>query len=228
MHGSNFNKSHAPGFALHRPVFGPITVAMLTLLTGFAQPMFAQEASDGVESFFWLPDDIISMSHNGKAFLPASPQGIALLEEPRINSGLALTLKVRNQQGEVIGFASELEVFPGDGAAFGGEVLLVWETVWTVTIPGRGSLFLHQQEQENRRVTEEIIGPVLQSGGKWEGDMKFQTSVGPGPNGYGIIVGGTGDFADASGCFIEVDQFKMFEAGGKAHLLGELRILPDC
>lgn len=180
------------------------------------------------ESFFFFPEDKLLLSHNGNAFLSAFPEGVALLTEPRIRTGLIVVFKLRDASGEVVGFASELEDFPAEGLVFGEEELLVWETVWTVTIPGRGSLFLHQQEQESRQVTEQVIAPVMESGGSWEGDIRFRTSVGPGPGGYGVIVGGSGAFSGANGCFVEIDRITKFSADRQAYLSGELQILPEC
>jgi len=141
-----------------------------------------------------VPEDAIAVTHGGGLFLGMGPPGIAPLEEPRIRDALALLLKIRNTEGEVIGFASELETFPANADLM--EPDTVWDTDWTLMIPGRGSLCLRQQEIAGP-LGADVVGPARAAGGVWEGHWRVKTTHGPLPGGRGRIAGGAGEFEGA-------------------------------
>jgi hypothetical protein len=165
-----------------------------------------------LESFLIeAPGDGIAVTSGGKLALAPFPPAIALFTEPRIEKGLALLAKVRDGSGEVIGYASELELFTETDLSRGD---VVWNTDWTLVIPARGALFLHQQEHSGELYTK-VIGPTLASGEDWVGDWTVLTTVGPQPDGRGLVVGGTGEFAGARGSFVEVDRLTRFTPKGE-------------
>ena len=171
-----------------------------------------------------LPTDGIAMTHGGDVALASGPPGIAVLQEPKISNGFALLAKVRDANNEVVGLASELEIFPA-----GVDMLrenVVWDTSWTLMIPGRGSLYLHEQEHSGELGTKIII-PVQESGEAWHGDWTVTTTVGPRADGYGMIVGGFGEFEGASGKFQEIVSLTGFEPAGIMLGQVELRLVFD-
>ncbi len=195
------------------------TIAVL-VVTGMA---YADEPRAGTESFFAeLPGDGIAITHGGDAGLATGPPGIALLQEERVRHGLALLAKLRDKDNVVIGFASELESFPAGADMLKEDV--VWDTSWTLMIPGRGSLYLSQQEHSGELGAKVII-PVRETGEAWRGEWTVMTTVGPRPDGYGIITGGSGEFAGASGRFAEIDTLTGFEPGGIMIGRVELRLM---
>ncbi len=183
-----------------------------------------EAAKETVESFFLtFPDDGVALTNDGSMFLKPFPEGIPRFEEPAIRTSMGILAKVRNRQGEVIGFASELEVFPPDMAETFMTGKAVWDTVWTVVIPGRGAVFLVEQEQSGSFAAE-IMGPALETGESWQGEYDMTTSVGPGSDGRGLIVGGSGAFAGARGAFIERNHFTEFDPAGPIRIGTELRL----
>jgi hypothetical protein len=185
----------------------PIIIILMVPVTGETG-----DTGSATESFFLqLPDDGIAITHGGNMALAAGPPGIALLKEAHIKDGLALLAKLRDANNEVIGFASELETFP-EGADLLSDGV-IWDTDWTVMIPGRGSLYLREQEHSGELGAKVII-PVQETGTAWHGDWTVTTTVGPRPDGYGVIVGGAGEFAGATGKFLEIVTLTGFEPGG--------------
>lgn len=165
-----------------------------------------------IESFvIEVPGDGIAVTNSGKLALAPFPPGIALFTEPRIEKSLAVLAKVRDSSGEVIGYASELEVFTETDLSKGD---VVWNTDWTVVIPARGALFLHQQEHSGE-LFPKVIAPTVQSGEDWVGDWTVLTTVGPQPDGRGAVVGGTGEFEGARGSFVEIDRVTRFTPKGE-------------
>lgn len=155
-----------------------------------------------------LPEDGIAVTHGGKVPFPAAPPGVPTFTEDALKRGFALLVRVRDAEDRVVGLAAELEVHPeGDMLAES----LEWDTDWILVLPGRGILTLQQVEHSNE-LGPRVINPTLASGQDWVGDWTIQTTVGPGPGGRGVILGGSGEFAGNTGSFIEVDHLTRFSA----------------
>jgi len=203
-----------------------IAVTVLASLPGYRNgritPILA-EGPDGtvVESFFFKsPDDGIALTHSGHLPVAIGPPGVIPLSEPAIDRGFALVLNVHDSHGEIIGFAVELEVHPeGDMLAED----LRWDTEWLLVIPGRGILILHQQEHSGE-LGPKVIDTIVNSAADWTGDWTVQTTVGPQPDGRGVVVGGTGEFDGAQGSFIEIDHLTRFTVDGMMVGDFELRV----
>ena len=201
-----------------------LTLVGLAVLPDIENPAVAPITSRGengalVESFFFTASqDVVAITHNGKLPLAAWPAGIPLFSEAAIDKGFALITRIRNAAGEIVGYAAELGGHPE------GDMLtqnLKWNTDWVVVLPARGALFLHQQEHSGP--LREIMPTVL-AGEDWRGDLRVQTTVGPRPDGRGVILGGTGEFAGARGAFIEIDHLMQWMTGGQLVAQFELRL----
>ena len=179
-------------------------------------------AESRAESFFIdIPNHGVAVTHSGKMLLAAGPPGIALFSEEKIQNSLAVLMKVRNAAGEVIGFATELEVFPAGANMIESDV--VWDTDWTVVIPGRGSFFLYEREHSGE-LGSKVISPTLKTGEPWVGDWTVTSTVGPRPDRKGRIVGGTGEFAKAAGWFTETIRLTKYTKEGAMFGTVELKV----
>ena len=144
------------------------------------------------------------------------PKDIAHIDGP----GLALISQVRDIDGAIVGVASELEDFSSGGGPASGQA---WDTYWTISIYGRGSLFLYEQE----RVLPEhikIFSDIRSSDVDWTGNDVKATNVGPSPDGFGIVIGGTGEFEGATGVFEEIITMRRFTTAGLLDASVELRV----
>lgn len=182
---------------------------------------FAAQGAETTESFFIeLPADGIAVTHDGDMALGAGPPGIGLLKEPRIADGLALLVKLRNAGNEIVGFASELEVFPA-GADPVMSDNVIWDTDWTLVIPGRGTLYLRQQEISGE-LGSKVVLPSKASGNPWQGEWIVQTTAGPLPGKFGVIVGGAGEFDGVTGKFVEIATLTGYDPAGM--LIGRIEL----
>jgi hypothetical protein len=105
---------------------------------------------------------------------------------------VAVLAKVRDAGSEVIGFASELEE--------ANLVTAVSDTVWTLMLPGRGTLHLSQQEDLAPLLDialEMLVAGELEA--SFDPPLEFVNTIGT-----GVIVGGTGEFEHARGTFREL------------------------
>ncbi|MBY0563156.1 MAG: hypothetical protein K2P58_03130 [Hyphomonadaceae bacterium] len=166
------------------------------------------------------PADFIALTHGGGAPLRQAPPGIATLADTPIPNALALTARVRDGAGRIVGLATELEDFP-PASSPGGEA--VWDTYWTVMVVGKGTLFLHQTESLGATVGR-VFREAASEGRGWTGSHTESSTVGPVAGRHGEIVGGTGDFAGASGTFREIGALRSLSSDGDIEATIELRL----
>jgi hypothetical protein len=208
-----------------RNVLCGVALALVTMLasaqdqvTAYSRP----EPGEKVLSFHSrLPDQAIALTHSGHVGLGFFPAGIPKFSEPGISRGLLANLKLEDGSGNVIGFASELELFPETSPAEADDVR--WETGWALAIAGRGMIFLEQIEHSGG-LGPRVIQPTRASGKDWVGNWYITTTVGPLPSGRGRVIGGTGEFAGIAGSFVELDRLTKFSVDGNMDVALELRL----
>jgi hypothetical protein len=161
--------------------------------------------------------DYIAASLAPGAFPASFPAGVGTLSEPAIQRGLLLAGKLRDAQGEVVGFATEQADL--DFAA------RVSTGTWTLTLPGRGTLFLSQQEDLSLLV--QLLGEMQASGElerAYSPPLVVTTTLGK-----GTVVGGTGEFEGAKGTFREVDFVELISlATGALRVTDRLELDLKC
>lgn len=168
-----------------------------------------------------MPAHAVSITHGGHVGLGFFPPDIPRFTEPGIRHGLIANLKLADAAGNVVGFASELELFPEISPADADDVR--WHTGWALALTGRGMIFLEQIEHSGG-LGPRIIQPTRASGRDWQGDWLITTTVGPLPSGRGRIVGGTGEFEGITGSFVEIDRLTRFTVDGQMEIALELRL----
>lgn len=205
-------------------LYQKILISFLTLLIFTFQTNAENEAKQTGASqlsfFMNTSKDLLSMAHGNAVPLASFPEGIPTLAGTPVSNMLAFTSTITDATGKVIGIASELEEFPAEPSE-GSPI--IWDTVWTVMLQGRGSLYLYQQEimiQED----VDIFTSTIASGHTWEGNKTHPTTYGPLLNGHGIIKGGTGEFEGVTGTFQEIVTLKNFTPEGHLGALIELRL----
>lgn len=177
-------------------------------------------AGNQLSFFLSTTKDLLSMSHGGTVPLAAFPAEIPSLAGTPVANMLALTSVIRDETGTAVGIASELEEFP---AIVPEGTPMIWDTLWTLMVRGRGSLYLYQQETMILEDVE-IFSGAINSGLTWKGSRTHATTHGPLPRGRGVVKGGTGEFAGVSGTFQEIVTLREFTPQGDLDALIELRI----
>ncbi|MFD7408625.1 hypothetical protein ACFV7R_39650 [Streptomyces sp. NPDC059866] len=174
------------------------------------------------ESFFAeVPKDGVFETHRGDLPLAVFPEGIAKFTEPRLQKAFALGGKLRDKNGEVVGFSTEIEEVLPETDFESGKLLT--HTVWTLFFPGRGTIVLDQIENSSEVATK-VFKPALESGEPWTGTLNAVTTAGPRADGKGVILGGTGEFAGIRGSGIEIANLRRFDpATGSLEGTFELR-----
>ncbi|MCF6293089.1 MAG: hypothetical protein L3J04_06830, partial [Robiginitomaculum sp.] len=176
---------------------GLVLVLSGTLWLNRSEPLPPAAPTDFIEFTINIPQDIISLTHgfaNGSARVPET---ITSLEGSSLGNMLAVSARVRDKDGNFVGMASQLELFPDVNGPRPG---MSWKADWTITTP-QGTLYIYHDE----RIAMEHMQAFahVASGENWEGSIPANTSFGPHPSGRGIIVGGTGIYAGRTGTFTE-------------------------
>lgn len=200
-----------------------MTIVLFGALALAACASFARDDPPRVQTvsfFVELPQDEIALTHGGALAIRVMPSGIATLGDTPIPNTLALITMLRDSERRVVGIATELEDFPPTPPTEGEPV---WDTYWTLMIVGRGSLYLHEKESLGPTVGRIFRDASAQAGG-WAGAHTESSTVGPLPGRNGLIVGGTGAFAGASGAFREIGTLRKFTPEGEIEATIELRL----
>jgi len=207
---------------MKKPVFALLAAFAISGVSGCGESVLDSPDSGESETlsfYLRLPDDILSLTHGGAVGMKLAPEGIVPLPESELHQSLAMTGLLRDANGVPIGTGAELEYFP-DGQAPG----VMWEVYWTIFIPGRGSIYGYEQEavpEEHYPIFETLAG-----GEDWFGDpILGKVGAGPTPDGYGVILGGNGDFENVRGKFAEFAELTGITLDGELHGTMELRFI---
>ncbi|MBL8350788.1 MAG: hypothetical protein JNL87_10770 [Burkholderiaceae bacterium] len=171
--------------------------------------------------YFHAPEDGIAATHDGRKPIRVFPNGITPLDDKALASAFVLVAKARNRDGEIVGFASEMEDVAPETDILRGR--MVMRSTWTVELPGRGTLFCDQVEDASE-FARKVVMPAFLLGQTWDAPWTFVTTVGPGPLGRGVIVGGTGEFEGVTGHCVEVTHLRRFTPQGEMTLTMELQL----
>jgi len=180
----------------------------LSLLGRPARALAATQA-EFIEYSIELPGDVLSLTHGFASGIGRTPGNITNLENSTISNMLAFTARIRDKDGNFAGLASELEIFPDDN---GIRPDITWKTDWTVTTP-QGTLLMYEVERVPTAHLPAFAS--IDAGESWTGSLPAQVSVGPHPSGRGVIVGGTGIYAGATGTFFEKVELRGLTTDGE-------------
>jgi hypothetical protein len=159
-----------------------------------------------IERFYWTtPDDVLAITHDGSVAQPPLPEGIESLAGTPLKNQVAILTKIRDAYGNEIGIASELEWLTDDNKL---------QVYFTITLPNRGVLVAHEVKDYAHPDLLTLFGQVQATGEPWSGHMPVVGTCGPGADGRGVIIAGTGDFAGATGSMIQTMNFREISATG--------------
>jgi len=206
---------------------------MLVLVTLYLWPFpflerdpVALAAIDAVkdrESFSLnITGDSILASHGGAFPFKPFPASLSTFPDASLRNVFALVTKFRaGPGGDVIGFGTELEIADEHSSLLRG--LVMTHTLWSIVVPGRGTLHLYQVEN-NWGLLTRVVLPMLLTGRPFKGDFTGVNTLGPLPDYRGIVVGGTREFAGLTGSFVEIGNLHELRPDGTLSGQMELRV----
>ncbi len=122
------------------------------------------------ESFILrIHGDNVLGTHGGTFPFKPFPEGIPMLDGGNLAHTFALVTKFRDRvDGEVVAFGTELEIAHADSSFLSGRIMT--HTVWSIVVPGRGTVHLYQIEN-NWRMFKHISLPMMLSGEEFNGEF---------------------------------------------------------
>jgi hypothetical protein len=154
-------------------------------------PAGATNVFPGAPAVLGEGSDIFAVSTGGPGpSFPADLQKLTGLPQAAM-----IPFLLRDANDKVIGFAVEMEMRAVPGTTTNN----TFASDWIVSIPGRGVLWLNSNDNTG--------SPDLPITTLPDGTTVTDTTTGPAPggNGRGVIVGGSGEFANRTGTWDELD-----------------------
>ena len=137
-----------------------------------------------------LPGDVIYRTHGAGGQGPVVPASLGALADPALAPVTVLMAKLRDERGDVVGQAGAARIDgpAGAGATLGGAASCR-RRQWTLLLPGEGTIFVLLPEDQVPRMSP---GQAQADGG-----TRFFGG------GRGVVLGGTGLYANAAGVVTE-------------------------
>lgn len=189
-----------------------LVVALFGILLGAAgagavlyyNPLTAREAtpsgSPDKTLHYGLPEDALQFLAGARVTLPSWPHGEDALWEETIASSALLAIVLRDEQGAPAAVATRLMAASRDT-----DFLLKGALVsdyWLLTVPDEGTMFLRADTNLWPFLKDTLV-PVWYLGRPWHGPTDIRPTTGPGADGVGVMLGGTGRFAGVAGTVVE-------------------------
>ncbi|WP_432589542.1 hypothetical protein ABVG11_32175 [Streptomyces sp. HD1123-B1] len=212
--------NEATGVPSRRTALTGLAVTALAASAATAGPAWAQSAPSAhgrghgrhgwiEESFFCeTPKDVIVNTHGGLAPAAPFPPGVARFTDARLKRTLAFGGLLRDAEGAVVGYGTELETLLPESTPESG--IMRSRSAWLLHLPGRGTIF-YDEVEDKTDVAATIFQPALESGKPWVGDRTVVSTVGPGKDGRGVISGGTEEFEGIRGSGVERARVRRFD-----------------
>jgi len=178
-------------------------------------------------TFSAVPADSIAYTNNGDLPTRPHPEKVLQLWESPIRLTAASVSRLRDARGQTAGIGIKFASRSEATRLFYGEALV--DSVWYLYLPGRGSLFVRQQENLFDYLRSVVIPAYRSPAGTWKGNWNGDTTAGPGALGTAEAIGGSGEFAGITMRAVESLGAKAYSTGhGLIAADGMLSIeLPD-
>ena len=163
------------------------------------------------------------LTHRGELPLRSNPDAVPELWESTIDGTVVLLVELRRSDGSLFGLGTRISALSEDTELLRNGVQL--DSYWTVSAPGKGSLFVAQQENV-WPVLKEVVLPTVYFTQGWRGTKGYALNAGPLPTGHGLVLGATGEFRDQRGRALERYELRRYSGTeGPVDMSAELGIL---
>lgn len=190
----------------------------------YFNPLTARQVAspqrEGRVLHYALPGDALRFTAGDRLMLPVAARGEDSFWEETIDRSALLEVVLRDDTGMPAAVATRLMA-----ASTATDLLLKGALVsdyWLLTVPGEGTLFVRTDTNLWPFLKNTLV-PVWYFGRPWKGPTEVEPTMGPGPDGTGVTLGGTGRFASADGTAVESYTLTAFDrASSQVAASGEL------
>jgi len=142
-----------------------------------------------------VPSDAIVFTNNGESQWKPHPEKTLQLWEPTIRLSSAMATVMRDARSQTAGIGIKFSSSSERTRLLRGEVL--FDSVWYLYLPDRGSLFIEQSENYWTFVREVVVPAYRSSANNWKGSWLGDLTAGPGALGTAFVTAGTGPLQGA-------------------------------
>ena len=157
-------------------------------------PLSVTDARTVALSYSGVAAENIVFSNDGESRVSPHPDKVLQLWEASIRQTTATVVVLRDARNQVAGIGIKFSSLSEDTRLLNGEALI--DSVWHLTLPGRGSLFFEQRENYWNYLRDIVVSAYRSSANTWKGSWHGTITAGPHALGTGMVTGGFGEFAD--------------------------------
>ena len=180
----------------YNPMFGkrglsPLAVTdSQTIILGY--PVVATEA--------------IVYTNDGESRIRPHPEKVLQLWEAPIRQTSVAAVVLWDSRNQTAGLGIKVSSASEDTRLLEGQALV--NSIWYLYLPGRGSLFIDQNENYWDYLRDIVIPAYRSSADTWRGQWLGNLTAGPGALGTARVTGGSGDFLGLSMVGVESQSIR--------------------
>lgn len=170
----------------YNPMFGKLGLSPLavtdsqTIILGY--PVVATEA--------------MVYTNDGESRIRPHPEKVLQLWEAPIRQTSVAAVVLWDSRNQTAGLGIKVSSASEDTRLLEGQALV--NSIWYLYLPGRGSLFIDQNENYWDYLRDIVIPAYRSSADTWRGQWLGNLTAGPGALGTARVTGGSGDFLGLS------------------------------
>ena len=149
-----------------------------------------------------VPGDAVFYTNDGEGSTAPFPSAANELWEPTVNDTRVLVTELSDARGTPMGIGIKISTDSEATRLLNSEALV--DSVWHIYLPGRGTLFVEQNENYWAYLRDIVIRSRLNSTDSWRGAWSRVMTTGPNALGTGRVLGGNGGFAGVEGEAVEI------------------------
>jgi len=137
--------------------------------------------------------DTLVYTNDGESQVMPHPTKVLQLWEPPIRRTVAMATVLADSRNQAVGIGIKFSSDSESTSILNGKAIV--DSVWHIYLPGRGSLFVEQNENYWSYLREIVVPAYWSSGDNWRGIWSGNITSGPGALGTARVVGGSGAFS---------------------------------
>ncbi len=213
-------------------IVGMVTGAVAFVMLLYYNPLVAQNKLSPLSvtdnelislNYSVVAADSLVYTNDGNSQITPHPAKVLQLWERPIRKTNAMATVLKDSRNQTVGIGIKFSSESESSNILNGEVIV--DSVWHIYLPGRGSLFVEQQENFWGYLHEIVIPAYWSSGDSWRGIWNGNVTSGPGALGTATVIGGSGKFRGVRTEAVEALSAKAYSVDqGPVAISGEITI----
>lgn len=137
--------------------------------------------------------DALIFTNDGESQIAPHPAKVLQLWEPPIRRTSAMATVLNDSRDQATGIGIKFSSDSESTRILNGEAIV--DSVWHIYLPGKGSLFVAQQENYWGYIHDVVLPAYWSSGDNWRGIWNGNITSGPGALRTARVVGGSANFS---------------------------------